>query len=584
MAREIVIKVVLDTSELERGTEKIRRSFKSATDAAATNVNALRTAVTGLTSALTIFGGVAAFKQIAQFGIELDKARNAMTALTGSTEKANAKLKELRDLAKASPGVTTTFATQLFQQLKAVGGITDQTINTIIKSLGKLNTVISDVGPEFTRNLIQIFQQGFERADIKEALGKVPIFEQLLKAAFPTAGGDPEKLRKLKDSGKLTLETFLTGFASAIDNDQRFKNIQESLGGKLQKSLEDTKIKLGELGERMLRDLLPVLDKLIPALNAMLDVFTKLPDTAQAAAIGILLVAPAINSVAGAIGGLKIAMVALGGFLTSPAGIAALGLLGLGVAATQLQDLIQNQIPANVRSQLNPQGLTIDPRTKLPLIPGADTTFTFGGKLKTAAAASSAAAKAARGGARRDRGITFPSLTAEDLVSSQFEGEEEFRARAAAIARGRDTRRALTLALGASEDATFRRERLEQGRLSRAALTFEFEQAEKAQKALAKNEQLLSNSARFMKGFAEATLSVGDAFDRFGASVAHAFGNVRDLFGGLKRAVLDFFNDLIGSTLQNLVRGTLGSLFGGISAPASISGGNIFRTPSTFPG
>jgi hypothetical protein len=58
--------------------------------------------------------------------------------------------------------------------------------------------------------------------------------------------------------------------------------------------------------------------------------------------------------------------------------------------------------------------------------------------------------------------------------------------------------------------------------------------------------------------------TVGDAFDRFGANVARAFGNVRDLFRGLKDAVLGFFNDLLGSALQNLVRGTLGGLFGSL--------------------
>src|SRR4029450_8123639 len=100
-------------------------------------------------------GGIAVFKQLAQFGIDLDKSRNAMTALTGSVDKANAKLKELRDLAKVSPGVTNTFAAQLFQQLKAIGGIADQTINKVIQSLGNVRPVFADAGPEVTPKRIQ---------------------------------------------------------------------------------------------------------------------------------------------------------------------------------------------------------------------------------------------------------------------------------------------------------------------------------------------------------------------------------------------------------------------------------------------
>jgi hypothetical protein len=84
-------------------------------------------------------------------------------------------------------------------------------------------------------------------------------------------------------------------------------------------------------------------------------------------------------------------------------------------------------------------------------------------------------------------------------------------------------------------------------------------------------------------------LTVGDAFERFGSNVALAFGNIRTLFNSLKQAVFGFFNDLLGSALQNLVRGTLGGLFssggslarifggagGGISAPPSVSFGPI---------
>src|SRR5262249_35299042 len=67
----------------------------------------------------------------------------------------------------------------------------------------------------------------------------------------------------------------------------------------------------------------------------------------------------------------------------------------------------------------------------------------------------------------------------------------------------------------------------------------------------------ISNTERFMRGFNSQVETVGDAFDRFGQNVSRAFTNIRDLFGGLKQAVLQFFNDLVGQSLQNLVRSTL---------------------------
>jgi hypothetical protein len=84
----------------------------------------------------------------------------------------------------------------------------------------------------------------------------------------------------------------------------------------------------------------------------------------------------------------------------------------------------------------------------------------------------------------------------------------------------------------------------------------------------------LSAAERFAKGFNSQIDTVGDAFERFGQNVSNAFRNVRDLFNGLKQAVLSFFNDLLGQSLQNLVRQTLGPLLSGLG------GGNLFRTPS----
>jgi hypothetical protein len=695
MADEIIVKIKIDTSDVGKAAQetqqKLQTAFdnggqaakrlKSETDAATLGIGSMRSAISGLTTVLATLGGIAVFKQITQFGIDLDKSRNAMTALTGSVTAANAKLKELRDLAKASPGVTTNFATQLFQQLKAIGGIGDQTINNVIKSLGKLNTVFGDVGPDFARNLIQIFTQGFERADIKEALGRVPIFEQLLKSAFGT--NDPDKLRQLQKAGQLTLGGYLDGLSNAVSNDPRLKNIGETLSGKLQKSFDETKQKLAELGEKLLQVLIPALDKLIPLLSKTLDFLNALPDGLKVATIGIVALAPAINTVTSAIGGLRGAVVALGGFLTTPAGIAALAVLGAGVGIAGFQNLIAKN-DAEVQRRLNQfrgqsfdlsgkpvfktlsdvadfQGSVARGNTK-PLTFFNEATGMFSTAQTTgstlAAAKAAAGTSAAQDAANRALKKQFEDIAEmnkllsessnarfdflleqmtqlnKDINTQQLQDEKDAAARQRLIIQGRETRQRLT----AEADAKAVAQQLTSARrtfgrsgdfisdaFNRGAITPE--QAETASQAanlqlaaslrevLAVKEQtvgvdksvlddlrdeidlhqrlgtVISNSERFMRGFNSSIETVGNAFERFGQNVSRAFTNVKDLFNGLKNAVLGFFNDLLGQSLQNLMRqvlapivGTVGGLSGIFGQPAAAgAAGGIFRTPGTFP-
>lgn len=198
---------------------------------------------------------------------EVDAARQSIAALVGGADAANAKIAELRKLAQESPGVTTGLATTLFSQLKASSDIADASINRIIQSVGKLNAVFTIDDPKgFSRNLIQIFSQGFERADIKEALGRVPIFEQFLEEAFGTKDG--AKLRALKESGKLTLEGFLTGVADAVNTDARFASVRESLGAQFAKAADNITFALAPIGDEIAKILLPIIGKIQPEIES----------------------------------------------------------------------------------------------------------------------------------------------------------------------------------------------------------------------------------------------------------------------------------------------------------------------------
>ena len=278
--------------------------------------------------------GVAALKAAA----DLDKSRQTLTALTGSVDAANRKLAELRQLAQSAPGVTTSFASELFAQFKALGTIADSSINNVIRSLGRLNAVFSLPDPsQFARNLQQIFTQGFERADIKEALGQVPIFEQLLEQAFGTR--DAAKLRQLKEAGKLTAESYFQGISTAINT--RFPQVQESILARFQKTKDQLLVSLVPLGEAIITTLQPIIERIIPQIQALLAEFAKLPPSTQEWIVKLGLLAVALGPVLAALGSFLTILTSIGGLIGALGGgglIGALAVLNpatvaLGVAA-----------------------------------------------------------------------------------------------------------------------------------------------------------------------------------------------------------------------------------------------------------
>lgn len=586
MAQGIEIKIGLDTKQADKDLAAFKGRFKSAIDSNTAALTALRAAFVGLGVA-----GAAAFTEMARKAVDaaiaVDKTRNALIALTGSAEAANRKLTELRALAQASPGVTTNFATQLFQQLKAIGGIGDQVINSVIKSLGKLNAVFGDVGPEFARNLIQIFQQGFERSDIKEALTRVPIFEQLLKSAFGT--DDPDKLRKLKDAGKITMETFMTGISESINT--RFPQVADSIGSQFEKLQDRITQALAPIGDEIIKVLLPVIRSLAQEMERVAPLIARAFKDNEGA---IRSMADAIGNVTSQIASLVERLTALDAKIALVRNsirsyLALLGLLSPGLAL-QLGLSFERGVIREDDAAAREAGLTRgspfltapDPNRGSPFL-SSDARQV----LKNAATVAST--KNAAGGARRsitqlggrapDFGLNDAELIAHEAELARIRQANEAVAARRAAAGLTEGRPAQLAGFNAANLERIRQIEIE-------TLKLEENTAKKAREELKKIEPVLSNSERLMKGLANATITVGDAFERFGENVAQAFGNVRNLFQGLKSAVLGFFNDLIGSTLQNLVKNTLGGLFGGIGGALGRGGGglgNLFRTPPTFP-
>jgi len=277
----------------------------------------------GLTAPLV---GLAAV--VTRSALQLDTFRNRLLAVEGSAEAAERRITLLRKLAQDSVGVTTKTALDAYSQFKVIGDITESTIERQIRAFGRLHAAFSIDDPQlFNRNLVQIFSQGFEIKDIREALGRVPIFNQLLETAFGTS--DPEKLRQLKAAGKLTLDSFLAGLAGAVETSPVLANIQESLGVRLQKTFERIQFALAPIGETILRTIEPFIEPVARMIERLGAAFASLPQGVRVAlvALGAIasIVGPAVivlGALVGAIGAIVTAISTVGAPVV--AGVAAI--------------------------------------------------------------------------------------------------------------------------------------------------------------------------------------------------------------------------------------------------------------------
>lgn len=281
----------------------------------------------GATAAVTLTGPLAALGALAaRSAADIDAIRNRLIATEGSLEAANRRLEQLRRLADESVGVTRRTALDTFAILATLGEITEETINKQIRSFGRLNAAFTiDDQQLFFRNLLQIFQQGFEVKDIKEALGRVPIFNQLLESAFGTA--DPERLRQLKAAGKLTLDTFLAGIATAVETDPVLGRIQESIRVRFEKTFERLRDSLEPLGRAILGPLERIVTAVEPVILRIAAAFERLPPGVQTAIVVVGLLTAALGPVLFLLGGIVSGLGALATALSALLPI--LGTIGL---------------------------------------------------------------------------------------------------------------------------------------------------------------------------------------------------------------------------------------------------------------
>ena len=353
-AKRIQVDMAAAADTIRKTTQQTSETVKKSTSEISSAFSELGGLMTVGVTAPLVAAGAAAVKA----ALDFDKTRNQLIALTGSASEANRVIDRLRKLVAETPGLTQSFAQEAFNQLKAIGTIGEETILQITKALGTLTLNVGLPDPQqFTRNIVQIFNQGFERADIKEALGQVPFFEELLVSVFGTK--DPAKLKQLKESGQLTLETFLSGFGVAVE--ARFPTAVETFTSRFQKAIDRLTIAITPLGTRIIEAVLPPLEKLINVVVRVLDAFNRLSPGTQEFIVKMGLVAAAIGPTIlgltklfealsrlgpiigiGASGGLVGALGRLGGAFSTLAAshpIMAAAILGVGALALAFYNL-----------------------------------------------------------------------------------------------------------------------------------------------------------------------------------------------------------------------------------------------------
>jgi hypothetical protein len=565
---------VIRERALVQEQNRLKRLETSARQSAS-NISRAFGAIGGLLPGVGVaaFGGAAISK-----ALDADKLKTQLTSMLGSVEKANAKILEFRAIAKSTPGVIASDLATSFAQLRSIAGLTDSTATKFALAVSRIKALFPAV--EDVRNLAvnlqQIYSGNFELSDVKQLNQVAP---GLFKSVQDRLGAaNLETLRKMKEQGKLSAEQYASGFIDELT--ARSGSISETLQLRMAKALEETNVKIAELGDRLLRDFLPVLDKMLPPLNAVLDVFGKLPTGVQAATFGFVALAPALTPAINAVRSLSTAFLGLSTAMQGALGIVGLGLIGGTVAYNGLRDLLDNQIPANVRSQLglqdrsllNPSTDVGDPRL---LNPGGYSVLN--GKIVQNKVAPSPSTRAILDLAKK---AGSKSSRARTVVNDYGLGDAEKLAHEAELARIRLANEAVAArrAQGAQADASAIEDR--KGRLSRAALTqdldYREEQAkaiEKQREALTKLEPVLSNTQRFMQGLRGETDQLGNAFERFGDSVGRAFGDVRNLFSGLRDAIKSFFADITGGVLRNVAGSVLGPLLGRVPQFGTAGGG-----------
>jgi hypothetical protein len=306
-----------------------------------------------------------------QKAFDFDKQRVQLAAFVGGVDNANRKIAEFGKTAQATAGVTRNNLLGAFIDLKAQAKLADDQATKLAVSIAKLQALYPKA-QNTAQNLAQIFNQNFELGDVKQERGQTGDFiDSVIKRLGFEGPKAVELIRKAKEAGKLTQKAYWDAVDAEVQ--VRAKNLVETLETRQVKAMEGINDKLAKIGEKLFEVWEKVGSKVLPVVERVLDLFGKLPASAQAVAVGFAAIGPgafsgvsALVQLSGALGGVRAALASLAAFAVSPAGIAALALIGAGTAIYGFNQMIaQNE--ANLKSQFTN-------KYDRPFLPGADVT------------------------------------------------------------------------------------------------------------------------------------------------------------------------------------------------------------------
>ena len=265
---------------------------------------------------------VAGTYAVGKYGLSIEGLKNQLTAFEGSSVKAEQRLTALRTLVDQTAGATREGAYELYGLLKPLE-VGQPVIDSTIVALGRLGLGFKNMIPkDFAYNLTQIFGQGFEEQDIKQAIGQVPNFRKYLVKAFGT--DDNQTLKEMKTSGKLTMDSFLQGFADAVQKDTVLAGLKEPVALRMQKFFERAFEAVEPLANRIVEILSKAIELATPYLAQFAQWFQALSPFFQNVIIGI-------GAVLAALGPLLIVLGSLVSFIASLVTI--IGTVGLPILA-----------------------------------------------------------------------------------------------------------------------------------------------------------------------------------------------------------------------------------------------------------
>jgi tape measure domain-containing protein len=255
---------------------------------------------------------------------DLDSLMKGLTAVAGSSDKAQEQLGRLKEVAKL-PGLGLEEAVQGSIRLQAVG-TTALEAERQMKAFGNALATVGKGKADLDGVIAQLVQMSSKTKvvaeDLKPIMERVPQAATIIKQAYGTI--DTEVIQKMGVGTQELINTVVAGLEKLPPVAGGIKNAFENL----QDSLKNSLAQIGMAFVPILESVTPIIAGVLDGIASLANWFAELPGPIQAAVGGIVAFAAAIGPIIGLIGGVTMAVGA-----AMPALVGLAGVFGVSVAA-----------------------------------------------------------------------------------------------------------------------------------------------------------------------------------------------------------------------------------------------------------